>query len=237
MGKCRQCSNNLVMGNWNDYLPDILHKEDNTVMLSFHRFALPVKGYICVPYNWFCIGSQYFEQLTKKANYQTDKKICFNCGRKLKIGYWSGFLPLFKKAGENSVLILNLIGKGNKIEVQFCPDCLIFINTHSEYEEIANVNSDEDVKRYYASKMEHNILFRRYVTKGASILGLMSLIASLMVFLLKPSEYEPLEKATILAIIGVINMSIGMIVGSLIGIICFKLKYNMGDRKQNIKSS
>jgi len=217
MKKCPICNKNLIIGNWIDFFPKILDAGNKTIR-DFKELKPPLEGCICISCNYFIIGSSDLVYQTENLN------LCFKGGEKLKTGYWSGFLPLFKKSEGNGFLVLNRIGTNTKITSRYCPNHMIFFNKNSEFEVIDNVDTEEEVKKYFTLKSNKHNLFTKYVKRGAIILGFASLGLSLIIFLLKPTEISTFEKAVALFVIGTSFMSIGMLIGAFIGMICFKLK-------------
>ncbi|MEW5906352.1 MAG: hypothetical protein AB1734_06185 [Elusimicrobiota bacterium] len=213
-------STNVFAGEWIDSLPDICDSSGN-MMLRLSEFNPPVKGLVCVDCKWFSLASvDSIKGVPKNDNVN----ICSQCGKDLQFGYWSSMLPTFKKKGHRGFLVISLIGNAKRIGVRFCPSCLYFFNVDSEFEYIANAEDISDVRSYFDAKIKKNRLFNHYVVKRATMVGIFVFAMTFIYFWAKPSEYPVYQKILIISIISIVFMGVGMVFGSLIGMIESKIK-------------
>ena len=197
--------------------------------MDFSKQKPPINGYICVSCNYFVTVSSNHLDLKVNAGFTSKVNTCFNCGKILENGVWSNFLPIFKILKENAYLIQNLIatkpiGPDVKITSRFCPDCMLFINSNSEYEQIDNVGNKEEVHKRIVSEAAHQGLFTKYMVKGVSAFGLLGLVVSIILFSTELSKSNYSEKVINVFRGGISFMAAGMIFGALVGIIVFRIK-------------
>lgn len=227
MKKCILCNGNIQIGRWTDPFPALLDSKGE-ILLDLGKHNSPIKGYVCVSCNYFVTVLDDYSDLKVKAEFKNKENTCFNCGKLLRDGVWANYLPSFKILKENTYLIQNLIaakpiGGDMKIASKYCPDCALFVNTNSEYKQIYNARSKEEVNKHIVSEAARQVLFTKYMMKGAIAFGLIGLIVSVILFLTELSGPDLSEKAMNVFRGGISFMAAGMILGALVGIIMFRI--------------
>ena len=143
-------------------------------------------------------------------------KKCTICKKKMIMGDWEDFLPLFKVNGsDESIVITNILGEENS--VSFCKNCGVF---HIPMKEIEFYTGNEkQIKKKISDKALASIVYYKSMKVGGIISGSLTSI-SVIIYLLYRYFFGPHAQDSpliLIPFIGLFSFLVGMPLGALIG--------------------
>lgn len=106
---------------------------------------------------------------------------CPECNKKTLVGHWKSYLPLFEDKNAKQVVVISDILTKDLSNVNFCPDCGIFINPQKEFE-LMQGGKKEAIEKVN-DKMLASITYTKYIKNGAIVGGLVFMVSILGLFL------------------------------------------------------
>ncbi len=203
--KCPFCQNRILSGTWLGSLPKLSDSAGNEVSY-LRELNSPIIAYVCARCNWFSlVNPNSFTSVPQKRC--LNEQHCWGCDKKMEVGYWGSFFPVFKKNNGEGFLVVNLLGNHQKMAVMFCPKCSTFLNLNAEFEEVSAADIS-GIQSQFTSKMAKEETYKWHITRGTTVAGTVFGVSSFVYFWLQPTERIFSQKILIVSIIGAVVMSL-----------------------------